>query len=186
MSPGQLAFGGVVSWTVTSNEHMATLPATSVAAQFTSVVPILNPLPEEGTHVGVKGWPSPSTAVTLKLTGVNPPVHSAVTVIWGQVMVGGWSGGAQLDVAAVRIIDDAETRVKAARPKTLDIPVSSVCGADGSCVRPVEVALRPSGLVCQDGKLCGFGVEAPTGGALHASRRRRSACSSADARTLES
>src|ERR1051326_2431154 len=42
--------GPVVSRTITGNVPDAELPAASVAAQFTNVVPSANPLPDAGTH----------------------------------------------------------------------------------------------------------------------------------------
>jgi hypothetical protein len=126
MSPAQLTCGGTVSDTVTSNEHVLVLPKVSVAEHITDVVVLWNPLPDGGTQVTSSGWPPPSTALALKLTGVNPPVHSSITAAVGQVMTGGGVTMAQLDAATVRTINEVETRVKMARARNLDM--SPPCG----------------------------------------------------------
>src|SRR5262245_50205704 len=53
MSEGHVTIGGVVSMTVTLKEQVSELPESSVAEQFTVVVPIAKVLPEGGTHTTV-------------------------------------------------------------------------------------------------------------------------------------
>src|SRR5262245_63786960 len=80
--------GGVVSWTVTSNEALPWLPLPSVAVQVTEVVPRENVSPEEGEHEGLSGPEIASFADAEKLTAApDGPVASAV-IGEGTVTVG--------------------------------------------------------------------------------------------------
>jgi hypothetical protein len=88
MSEGQLTRGGVVSTTVTVKVQLLESPPLSVAVQTTLLTPRRKPVPEGGMHVTGTGAPAESTAVTVNVTGVRPPVHSA-TMLGGQVITGG-------------------------------------------------------------------------------------------------
>jgi len=67
--------GGCVSCTVTVKLQGAGAP---LAVQTTLLVPRRKPVPLGGTQVTGTG-PFAFEAVTMKFTGVRPPVHSAVT-----------------------------------------------------------------------------------------------------------
>ena len=84
----QVILGGRVSLTVTPNVQLLELFRLSLAVQVTLLVPSRNPVPEGGTQTTGTAFPAESVAVTLKLTGVRPPVHSA-TMLLGQRIVGG-------------------------------------------------------------------------------------------------
>src|SRR2546423_3966648 len=84
----QVILGGVVSLTVTPNVQLLDLFGLSVAVQVTLLVPRRTPVPEGGAQITGTAFPAESVAVTLKLTGVRPPVHSA-TMLLGQRIVGG-------------------------------------------------------------------------------------------------
>jgi hypothetical protein len=79
MSAGQVMTGGVVSETVTSNEHWAELFASSVEVHVTMVVPCGKSEPEAGTHELAGVGSQSSVAEKLKET-VAPfgPEHSTV------------------------------------------------------------------------------------------------------------
>ena len=62
---GQVIVGGVVSRTVTVNEHEFVLPAALRAVQVTRVVPIGNPLPLGCVHVMIGLGVSLAVALTL-------------------------------------------------------------------------------------------------------------------------
>ena len=74
-----------MSTTVTAKVQVL-VPAAFEAVQMTLVVPSRKPLPLGGMQVTAKG-PEASEAVTVKLTGVRPPVHSATRFV-GQFKVG--------------------------------------------------------------------------------------------------
>src|ERR1043166_7670541 len=88
MSAGQVTCGGVVSTTVTVNVQLLEAPPLSVAVHVTLLAPRRKPVPEGGMHVTGRKAPVESCARASKVTGVRPPVHSAVR-LGGQVMVGG-------------------------------------------------------------------------------------------------
>jgi hypothetical protein len=82
----QVTRGGVVSTTVTVKLQVTVeLPA----VQTTLLVPNRKPVPLGGTQVTGTA-PLALEAVTLKVTGVSPPVHSAMMFV-GQLIVGGQS-----------------------------------------------------------------------------------------------
>ena len=85
MLDGHVTCGGVVSTTVTVKVQVF-VPAAFEAVEITLVVPSRKPLPLGGVEVTATG-PEASEAVTVKLTGVRPPVHSA-TMFVGQFKVG--------------------------------------------------------------------------------------------------
>ena len=65
MFEGQLTLGGVVSTTLTVKVQLLELPPLSVAVQTTLLVPKRKPVPEGGVQVTGRGFPEPSTALTL-------------------------------------------------------------------------------------------------------------------------
>jgi hypothetical protein len=81
--------GPSVSVTVTVNEQVAVLPAASVAAEVTVVVPTGNTLPDAGTELTVTPGQL-SVAVGEKLTTApQSPVVLPVVIFAGQVTTGG-------------------------------------------------------------------------------------------------
>src|SRR5215204_739123 len=106
MSSGTVMIGGVVSCTVTVNDAVAVLPASSVAAHCTTVSPIGNVEPEGGSQTIVMLPPTlscmsilflsnvalPSTtsvADTVKLTLAPSGPVASTTMSSGTVMIGG-------------------------------------------------------------------------------------------------
>src|SRR4030095_16381540 len=88
MSRGQFTCGGVVSTTVTVKVQLLDWPRLSLAVQTTLLWPSRKPVPEGGVQVTGKALFRKSFAVTVKVTGVKTPVHSARTSP-GQASVGG-------------------------------------------------------------------------------------------------
>ncbi len=76
---GMFSAGAVVSTTVTRNESVVVLPASSVARHVTVFVPSGNVAPALGSHTGVIAPSTPSSAVGLKPNGAPfEPVASTV------------------------------------------------------------------------------------------------------------
>src|SRR4026209_933117 len=86
MLPGQFTVGGVVSDPVTRKLQLAETPPL-LTVQVTVVWPIGKPLPDGGTQVAFSGLPDGSAPAAVKVTGVWPPVHSAV-MLFGHWIVG--------------------------------------------------------------------------------------------------
>src|SRR5262245_7354457 len=82
----QLIVGGVVSRTVTVNVQFVGPPALA-AVQVTLLTPRRKPVPLGGTHVTGTG-PFAFVAVTLKVTGVSAPMHSAMRLVGQLITVG--------------------------------------------------------------------------------------------------
>src|SRR5262245_52654709 len=89
MSGGQTIRGGSVSWRmVTLNSHELTWLQSSMARQFTTVVPTGNTLPEGGMQMTVTLVSQSSVAVTVYwMTRLDSQVHLRMSS--GQTMRGG-------------------------------------------------------------------------------------------------
>src|SRR5438105_4899505 len=82
--------GGVVSCTVTPDEHEPVLPDGSVAEQVSIVEPSANVDPDGGAHVTGRLAAQLSVADAVKLAGAPAGlVHSSVALA-GHVTVGRW------------------------------------------------------------------------------------------------
>ena len=123
MSDGQLTRGGVVSTTVTVNAQLLDRPPLSVAVQTTLLVPKRKPVPEGGTHVTGTGAPEESTAVTVNVTGVRPPVHSATT-LGGQVII----GSSTRRTVTVKLHELELPTLSVARQVTVVVPIGKLPG----------------------------------------------------------
>ena len=84
-----VSVGGLVSRTVTVNEHDAVRAALSVAVQFTVAVPSAKTLPDAGAQLIAGLNVQSSVAVTVKET--DAPLALAASAVWlpGHVMTGG-------------------------------------------------------------------------------------------------
>ena len=67
MFAGTISTGSTVSTTVTTKLPLPVLPALSVAAHVTVVVPTANVEPLAGVHTGVSAPSTPSSADAVKL-----------------------------------------------------------------------------------------------------------------------
>ena len=74
-----MAFGACASTTVTVNAHVAVFPATSVAVEFTVVVPTANVLPLAGLLTTLAE--QLSVVVTEKVTGALHAFNALFTLI---------------------------------------------------------------------------------------------------------
>ncbi len=79
ISPGHVATGSSVSLTVTVNEHVSALPATSVAIQVTVVAPSANVEPEAGVQA-IDAPGQLSVTEELKVTAASHDPISLLTV----------------------------------------------------------------------------------------------------------
>src|ERR1051325_2505173 len=85
MLPGQAMVGFSVSSTLTVKLQVPVLPESSVAEQFTVVVPEENVEPEDGTQFTVRLLEQLSLAEAEKFTTAE---HPCVTMLPGQVTTG--------------------------------------------------------------------------------------------------
>src|SRR2546427_2009230 len=129
---GQVTLGGVVSTILTVKVQLAETPALSVAVQTTLLTPNRKPVPEGGTQITGMGLPEASTAVTVYVTGVSPPVHSA-TMLEGHLIV----GGAPCDLTVIVKLHELELpTVSVAVQTTMFVPTGKTLPEGGAQANP--------------------------------------------------